>query len=74
MTVAAAALLLAAASFVMGQIAVARRAKTDYVDELEKRVALCEKDRSDLRADFARLERSNKRLQERIDVLEEKVA
>lgn len=39
------ALILALATFIAGQLEVRRRAKVDYVAELERRIETCERDR-----------------------------
>lgn len=39
-----------------------RRARVDYVDELEGRITLCENDRAELRKSVAELERKNDEL------------
>lgn len=68
--VAIAALVIAALSFVASQREFKRRAKTDYVVGLEKRIEECEDDRTQLHKKLDDLEEENVRLLRRIVRLE----
>lgn len=68
--VAIAAVIIAAISFAASQREFRRRAKTDYVASLERRIEECEQDRDELHKKLGELEDENVKLLRRIVRLE----
>lgn len=62
---------IAALTFLASQREIGRRAKVDYVNELEERIKDCEADRADLRRQVRQYRAENLELQRRVLRLEE---
>lgn len=65
------ALFISAATFVFSLFEMRRRARVDYVGELEHRIQECEDDRNELRRKVDQLTRQNFNLMQRVLKLEE---